>query len=273
MNVDLHCHTNLSDGSLAPSALIDLAVERNIDMLSITDHDTLAAYRAINEAPANLRIIPGIELSSQWRKSGVHIVGLNLDISSDSILEAVAQQSKARSERGEKIAEKLHRLGFENCLEGAISYTSGGQVGRPHFAQHLVAIGAVSSVAQAFKKYLGAGKAGDIKEQWADIPTVVSWIREAGGVAVLAHPLKYKLTRTKLVDLLGEFADAGGEGMEVISGRQVPSITKDLSILCNKHGLLASCGSDFHSADQPWAALGKVGALPESCMPVWHRWH
>ena len=123
-------------------------------------------------------------------------------------------------------------------------------------------------MAQAFKKYLGAGKAGDIKEQWADIPTVVSWIREAGGVAVLAHPLKYKLTRTKLVELLGEFADAGGEGMEVISGRQVPSITKDLSIMCNKHGLLASCGSDFHSADQPWAALGKVGALPESCMPV-----
>ena len=107
MNVDLHCHTNLSDGSLAPSALIDLAVERNIDMLSITDHDTLAAYRAIDEAPANLRIIPGIELSSQWRKSGVHIVGLNLDMSSDSILEAVAQQSKAAEREDFELADKL----------------------------------------------------------------------------------------------------------------------------------------------------------------------
>ena len=273
MNVDLHCHTNLSDGALAPSALVDLAIEREIDMLSITDHDTLAAYQAITEVPANLRIIPGIELSSQWRKSGVHIVGLNLDIASDAILEAVAQQSKARSERGEKIAEKLGRLGFENCLDGAISYTSGGQVGRPHFAQHLVAIGAVSTVAQAFKKYLGAGKAGDIKEQWADIPTVVSWIREAGGVAVLAHPLKYKLTRTKLNALLDDFTEAGGEGMEVISGLQLPAITKDLGILCNKYDLLASCGSDFHSSGQPWAALGRVAALPDNCSPVWHRWH
>jgi predicted metal-dependent phosphoesterase TrpH len=253
-------------------ALIDLAIEREIDMLSITDHDTLAAYQAIEDTPANLHIIPGIEFSSQWRKSGVHIVGLNLDIASDAILQGVAQQSKARSDRGEKIAEKLQRLGFDNCLEGAKSYTAGGEVGRPHFAQHLVAIGAVTNIAQAFKKYLGAGKAGDIKEQWADIPTVVDWIKEAGGVAVLAHPLKYKITRTKLVALLEDFTEAGGEGMEVISGLQVPSVTKDLATLCNKSGLLASCGSDFHSSGQPWAALGKVAQLPDSCKPVWQGW-
>jgi predicted metal-dependent phosphoesterase TrpH len=272
MNVDLHCHTNVSDGALTPMALIELAIEREIDMLSITDHDTLAAYQAIEDTPANLHIIPGIEFSSQWRKSGVHIVGLDLDIASDAILQGVTQQSKARSERGEKIAEKLQRLGFDNCLEGAKSYTAGGEVGRPHFAQHLVAIGAVTNIAQAFKKYLGAGKAGDIKEQWADIPTVVGWIKDAGGVAVLAHPLKYKITRTKLVALLEDFTEAGGEGMEVISGLQVPSVTKDLATLCNKSGLLASCGSDFHSSGQPWAALGKVAQLPDSCKPVWQRW-
>ena len=187
-------------------------------MLSITDHDSIAAYEAIDTAGTGLRMIPGIEFSSQWRKSGVHIVGLNLDLTSDAILEGVAQQSAAREDRGEKISEKLARLGFEDCLQGAKSFTAGGQVGRPHFAQHLVAIGAVTNIAQAFKKYLGAGKAGDIKEQWGDLATVVEWIRGAGGVAVLAHPKKYKMTGTKISSLLEEFASVGGEAVEVISG-------------------------------------------------------
>ena len=272
MNVDLHCHTNVSDGALTPAELIELAYERSIDMLSITDHDTLAAYQGLDQGSDRLRIVPGIEFSSQWRKSGVHIVGLNLNLNSDEILLGVAQQSKARSERGEKISEKLQRLGFDNCLEGAKGYTSGGEVGRPHFAQHLVAIGAVTNIAQAFKKYLGAGKAGDIKEQWADLDTVIGWIRAAGGVAVLAHPVKYKMTRTKLVSLLDDFTAAGGEGLEVISGLQIPSVTRDLAALCRTHHLLASCGSDFHSSGQPWASLGMVAQLPDNLTPVWSRW-
>lgn len=272
MNIDLHCHTNVSDGTLPPQDLVNLALERGLDMLSITDHDSIAAYEAIDTTGTGLRMIPGIEFSSQWRKSGVHIVGLNLDLTSDAILEGVAQQSAAREDRGEKISEKLGRLGFEDCLKGAKSYTSGGQVGRPHFAQHLVAIGAVTNIAQAFKKYLGAGKAGDIKEQWGDLATVVEWIRGAGGVAVLAHPKKYKMTGTKISSLLEEFASVGGEAVEVISGLQIPSVTRDMANLCQRHGLLASGGSDFHSANQPWAALGMVAKLPENCTPVWSRW-
>jgi predicted metal-dependent phosphoesterase TrpH len=272
MNIDLHCHTNISDGSLSPQDLIALAIEREIDVLSVTDHDSVAAYDRINPLSKKPQIIPGIEFSSFWRKSGVHIVGLNLDLDSDAIAQGLAQQSQARRERGEKISEKLHALGFEDCLEGAISYTAGGEVGRPHFAQHLVAIGAVTNIAQAFKKYLGAGKAGDIKEQWADMATVISWIRDAGGVAVLAHPTKYKLTRTKLQMLLQDFSASGGEAMEVISGLQVPSVTKDMASLCRTHNLLASCGSDFHAPNQHWAALGMVAKLPDSCTAVWSRW-
>ena len=272
MNVDLHCHTNISDGALPPEALIRLAEERNVDMLSITDHDSIQAYNDLRPPCANLQLIPGIELSSYWNKYGVHIVGLNLDLSSAAIQEGVAQQSQAREERAIKIADKLQRLGFDNCLAGAKSFTSGGQVGRPHFAQHLVAIGAVSSIQQAFNKYLGAGKVGDIKEQWADMAQTIDWIRGAGGVAVLAHPTKYKMTRSKINLLLEDFAALGGEAMEVISGLQIPSVTKDMAKLCNSHGLMASSGSDFHSDQQPWAALGMVAPLPDSCTPVWQSW-
>lgn len=273
MNIDLHCHTTASDGTLSPTELINLACEREIDILSITDHDNVDAYQKIAPIGDKLTLIHGIEFSSQWCKSGVHIVGLNLNLNSDALIEGVSLQTQARRERGEKIAEKLARLGFDNSLEGAKAFTAGGEVGRPHFAQHLVAIGAVSNVQQAFKRYLGAGKAGDIKEQWSDMTTIISWIRAAGGVAVLAHPTKYKMTRSKLINLLTDFVAAGGQGMEVISGMQVPSVTQDLARLCNQFKLLASCGSDFHAPNQHWAALGMVAELPSHCKPVWHHWN
>ena len=135
-----------------------------------------------------------------------------------------------------------------------------------------MAIGAVSNIQQAFKRYLGAGKVGDVKDQWADLKTVIDWIRDAGGVAVLAHPTKYKLTRSKLIELITAFKAAGGEAMEVISGSQVPSVTRDMARLCRDSGLEASCGSDFHSLNQPWASLGHVAPLPEDCTPIWNRW-
>ncbi len=273
MNIDLHCHTTASDGSLSPPELLDLAQEREIDMLSITDHDTLNAYQQLNQAYNSIQIIPGIELSSQWNRRGVHIVGLNVGLSSPSILEAVEQQSNARYERAAKIAEKLERFGFTDCLAGALSFASGPeQIGRPHFARYLVKIGAASNIQQAFKRYLGAGKAGDIKDQWATPETVIGWIRDAGGVAVLAHPTKYKLTRTKLIELLTDFKAAGGAAMEVISGSQLPSVTRDMARLCQDLGLDASCGSDFHAPNQEWAALGKVAPLPNNCTAVWQRW-
>ena len=271
MNIDLHCHTNVSDGVLTPNQLIDLAIDRGVDVLSITDHDTLGAYSIIDAVPPHLQLIPGIEFSSQWRKQGVHIVGLKVDLSNESIIKAVTQQTEARKRRAQIIAEKLKRLGFDNCLEGAQAF-AGSHIGRPHFAQYLVQIGAVKNINQAFKKYLGAGKVGDIKDEWADLKTVVGWIHQAGGVAVLAHPKKYNLTRTKLVDFINDFCEAGGGAMEVISGLQIPSVTRDLAGLCNKFNLLASCGSDFHAPDKQWAALGMVGQLPDDCIPVWEHW-
>ena len=272
MNVDLHCHTTVSDGALSPAQLIALAVDREIDMLAITDHDSIDCYRQIDTARADLTLITGIELSTTWQGRSVHIVGLNIDLKNPALLEGVSQQSLARDQRAVKISQRLEKLGFENTLQGARSISNGGQIGRPHFAQHLVQIHAVTSVQQAFNKYLGSGKAGDIKEHWASLEDVISWIRNAGGVAVLAHPTKYKMTRTKLCLLIEDFIDAGGEAMEVISGAQNPSITGSMAALCHKYNLLASCGSDFHAPEQPWASLGHVPQLPSNCKPVWTHW-
>jgi predicted metal-dependent phosphoesterase TrpH len=272
MNIDLHCHSNLSDGALPPADLVDLAIQREVEMLAITDHDSIDCYREIDLLTDSIKIITGIEFSTTWRNNGIHIVGLNMDLQNHDLLEGVRRQSAARTERAHKIGQRLQNLGFDNCFEGAQRHSGGGQIGRPHFAQHLVDIGAVSTVQQAFKRYLGAGKAGDIKEQWADLGEVISWIRGAGGVAVLAHPTKYKMTRTKLCTLLEEFASLGGEAMEVISGSQTVSVTQSMAGLCQQFDLLASCGSDFHSLGQPWAALGMVPKLPANCVPVWSRW-
>ena len=272
MNVDLHSHTTASDGLLTPPELLQLAIQRNIDMLSITDHDTLDAYLDIADEGLGLRLIPGIEFSSKWRKIGVHIVGLNVDLKNATILEGAAAQTRARTERAKKIADRLALLGFKDSLQAARVNATGGQIGRPHFAQHLVDIGAVKSTKQAFKKYLGAGKVADIKSCWGDIETVTGWITAAGGTAVLAHPAKYGLTRSKLIHLLNDFKDAGGEALEVISGQQKATITADLASLSNQYQLLASCGSDFHQHHRPWASLGRVEQLPDQCQPVWSRW-
>ena len=271
MNVDLHCHTNLSDGSLSPHELVQLAVEREIDILSITDHDNIDCYTEITASNDRLKLISGIEFSTTWRNIGVHIVGLNMDLNNAELLEGIRFQSVAREKRAVLIDKKLHDLGFKDCLEGAKRFSSGRQVGRPHFAQHLVDIGAVSNMQQAFKRYLGAGKAGDIKQQWASLGEVIAWIRGAGGIAVLAHPTKYKMTRTKLCLLLEDFVELGGEAMEVISGTQTVSETQSMARLCKQYNLLASRGSDFHAPGQPWAALGMASELPADCIPVWSK--
>ena len=270
---DLHCHTNCSDGQLTPKQLVDRAIEMGVNALAITDHDTIAAFQYINiKENSSIKIIPGIEFSSSWEKINVHIIGLNFKLDSTSLETGIKFQQAARSQRAAMIASRLDNLGFKGSLAGAANIAKNGNIGRPHFAQYLLDIGAVKDIDQAFKKYLGSGKPGDVKNFWADLPQIVSWIKEAGGIAVLAHPKKYKLTRNKLKRLLDDFIEAGGEGMEVISGNQSPDITKDLENLCIEKKLLASCGSDFHRPGQAWAELGHIPTLPLSCIPIWKHW-
>ncbi|MGA9573924.1 MAG: PHP domain-containing protein [Lysobacterales bacterium] len=271
MIFDLHSHTLLSDGVLTPVELIARAVEYNVNVLSITDHDTIDAYDKMPLIHAQIKLVAGIELSTQCAAVGIHVLGLNIDPGSDAIVAAARIQGETRLQRARRIAENLARKGIGDAFEGAMKLSVGSYIGRPHFARYLINIGKVDSMHTAFKKYMGDGKAGDVKKQWAELPQIIDWIRDAGGIAVLAHPLKYKLTRTRLKRLLDVFIAAGGQGMEVVSGKQTPQQTSDMAQLCEQKKLLASCGSDFHMPGKPWAELGRFAPLPGRVVPVWDR--
>lgn len=271
---DLHSHSLYSDGILRPQAVVSRAKAQGVTTLALTDHDTTQgiAEARVQAELEGIDLIAGIEFSCLWQGMNIHIVGLNIDLTASSLIAGEAQQQRARDERAITIAEKLDKAGLKGSYEGALALADGGVVGRPHFARYLVESGKVKSVAAAFKKYLGAGKVGDVKQVWPDIATAVQWITEAGGVAVVAHPDKYKLTRTKLKRLLVDFKEAGGLAMEVVSGRQQPQTSQDLGRIANEYGLYASCGSDFHVPDQPWQELGKYSPMPEGVRPVWEAW-
>ena len=271
MIFDLHCHTHFSDGLLSPEAVIARAKERGVAVLAITDHDTIAAVGIAQKAAveSGITLISGIEFSSQWGRGGVHIVGLGVDVNSPALIAAIEFQEQARTARAVAIADRLSRAGFPGAFAGAQAIASNGTLGRPHFAQYLVAIGAVKNINAAFKKYLGTGKPADVKYQWPLMDQVIAWIHAAGGVAVLAHPAKYELTRTKMCALVDSFVAAGGDALEVISGLQPAALTEDLLRIANTRLLHASCGSDFHIPDQPWQELGSFGRLPANAKPVW----
>ncbi len=273
MLYDLHTHSHCSDGKLSPEELVALAKMNKVDVLALTDHDTVAGVSAAKAAAGDdLTIIPGIEVSSLWAGRSIHIVGLQIDIDSPDLQQAVAQQSDLRLERAKTIALRLEKVGIKNAWEGAQTYAKGAAIGRPHFAQHIISEGYATNFAQAFKRYLGAGKVGDVKSQWPSINSVIEWINAAGGIAILAHPDKYGLTRTKLYSLLEEFSAAGGKAIEVVSGHQTLAVTQKLHRAAIDFSLLASCGSDFHSPDNRWQSPGIMSPLPKKCQAVWDFW-
>jgi predicted metal-dependent phosphoesterase TrpH len=269
--VDLHCHSTASDGVLSPADVVRRAAERGVGTLALTDHDTLAGLDEAAEAAAEagITLVPGTEISCQWQQHTLHIVALNFDRRAPSFVEALKAQSRARSQRALLIDEQLRKKGCPSVLEAARAKTRDGVPGRPHFARALVEAGAIRSEQQAFKRWLGTGKVGDIKTCWPSLEEVLAYIRQAGGVAVLAHPRKYRMSATRLRALVAEFAAIGGDALEVLTGGQSPADTDLLASLCVKHQLRASSGSDFHRPGQPWTELGSLPPLPKSVVPIW----
>jgi predicted metal-dependent phosphoesterase TrpH len=274
MRIDLHTHTTASDGKLTPAELAAHAVHCGIDTLAITDHDTVEAYGRLGRIPhPSLRLISGVEFSTQWRKTDIHILGLNIDTAAPSLTEGIAIQQRHRLDRAGRIAARLTGLlGLDHILDAVQQLSQAGNIGRPHFAQYLINSGVVKDQAEAFKKYLGTGKKAYIKPSWAEPADVICWIREAGGTALLAHPGRYNLSTAGLMSLVDDFAAAGGQGLEVVTGNQPSELTAWLARICSHKDLLASCGSDFHGPDQRWASPGKFPALPGNCIPVWDSW-
>lgn len=270
--IDLHCHSTASDGALSPSALVERASEKGVSHLALTDHDTIAGLAEAGKAAQKLGIVlvPGVELSCLWKSRTIHIVGLDFDPEDTAFHLALEHQNENRWARARMIADRLDRLGVEALLDKATAAAGGDVPGRPHFAEVLIGEGVVRNAAQAFKRYLGNGKAGDVKAYWPELPEVVRWINEAGGIAVLAHPRKYQLTATKLRELTADFRRAGGQAIEVSTSGQSSGDLGFLAELCRREQLLASQGSDFHFPGTPWCELGRIMKMPDGLEPVWH---
>ena len=271
MIVDFHTHSLASDGALAPTELLRRAKAAGVRQFALTDHDTTAGYLSVRHTTEahEVGLISGVELSCRWATTTVHVVGLNFDADAPEMVAMVEQLTQAREERAEKIAKRLAGVGIDGALEGAKAIAKESQIGRPHFATWMAEAGAVDSVTEAFDKYLGAGKIGDVKMFWPPLSDVVQAITRAGGVAILAHPLKYRLTGMKLRALINDFKAAGGGAIEVLNGRQPETDLKRLSQLAEGNGLMCSVGSDFHRDFEYGPKLGvDVERLPTGAY-VW----
>ncbi|MDT0501801.1 MULTISPECIES: PHP domain-containing protein [unclassified Halomonas] len=272
LRIDLHMHSTASDGALSPMDLVALCAAQGLTHMALTDHDTLDGVAEAAEAARRegLVLVPGTELSTQWRGIGIHVVGLLPEGVKGALVEGLEAQAVARVKRARTIASRMERIGLDDALARAREQAGSERpLGRPDFARALVAAGVVPDVATAFKKYLGAGKPGDVKALWPDMAEAVGWVLSAGGVAVLAHPLRYSLTRRKRGLLLDDFSAAGGQAAELVSGFQNPDVTRDLSRQLQERGLYASLGSDFHFTGGHLAP-GSMSPVPRTAtLPVW----
>ncbi|MCU7939465.1 MAG: PHP domain-containing protein [gamma proteobacterium symbiont of Bathyaustriella thionipta] len=271
MQIDLHTHSTASDGRLTPAELVALAAQAGVDVLALTDHDGIGGLDEARQCAldAGIQFINGIELSVTWNKRTVHIVGLNFDCDHAPLQAGIQRLQDFREVRAREIASKLDSAGIKGAYDGAKRFSGGKMLGRMHFANFLVDAGYAKNVRSVFKKYLVNNKPGHVTGDWATLEEAVSWITQAGGVAVIAHPARYKLTRTKLRKLIKGFIAAGGQAMEVVSGSHCVNEVKTMACHANDFDLYASSGSDFHDPDFPWIKLGQLPDLPEKCRPVW----
>lgn len=269
MLIDLHCHSTCSDGSLTPAELVKAAEKRNIDMLSITDHDNMDAYFGL-PLVSPVKIIKGVEFSTTWNKCVIHILGLNMSDQCMQLQHVINKQKDARVQRAKVISKRLNRCGLIGGYETISTYKKSWQIGRPDFAQLLVKQGIFKDVQSAFKKILGRGKIGDVKSQWLSLTKIIQAIHSAGGFAILAHPLTYQFTNTKLKRFLYDFTALGGDGIEVINGYQNSDKTAYLIKLSQEFRLKASIGSDFHH-NSAWSQLGcTTDHIKNQIDPIWN---
>lgn len=271
MKIDLHCHSRASDGTLTPTELVSRALNQQVDLLALTDHDSIAGLAEAREAArgSRLRLINGVEISTRWHSFDIHVVGLDFDSDNTQLQHLLAHQAEQRRVRAETISAKLAKRQIPDTLAQALGYAAGGSVGRSHFARVLVERGIVAAKQAAFDKYLGRGQSAYVPNQWCSIEEAVATLQAAGGLAVLAHPGKYQLSNKWLRNLLGEFKAAGGDAMEAIHCQQNLQQRQFLQALALEHDLLISAGSDFHFPCR-WVELGRGLTRPEQ-PGVWHQ--
>ncbi len=272
--VDLHLHSTASDGTLEPAVLVARVAAAGVRVMALTDHDTLAGLAPARAAARGwgICLVDGIELTAAWRGRVLHIVGLGIDPASPVLSGAMAELKERRRERARRIGEKLTRFGIEGAYEGARRLAGGGVIARPHFARHLVACGHAADTDEAFRRYLKKGRPGYVATEWPELEQVIGWIHAAVGRAVLAHPMRYRLTGAWLRRLLAAFTEAGGEALEVSCGSHTRQEFERCLGLARRFGLMGSLGSDWHGGDSPWSQPGRIPPLPGWITPVWQDW-
>lgn len=277
MTVDLHCHSTASDGAFSPTVLVERAHARGVRLLALTDHDTLEGLPEAQVAAERLgvRLINGIELSCTWSGMTIHVLGYAFALDAPTLRQALDDLHLGRWRRAESIAERLAAKGMPGALEGARSFQqelgdSGNAPARPHFAEFLVRAGYVRDRAEAFRKWLGAGKLGDVKQHWPSLEQTVATLHEAGAWISLAHPCQYELTRSKRRRLVTAFVASGGHALEVVNGLQPAEQVGRLAVLVREFGLLASVGSDFHGPGER-TELGLYREMPADLAPLWRH--
>ena len=270
--VDLHSHSRASDGLLSPAEVARRAVDNGVDMLALTDHDEtqgLAQARGVADA-FGMRFINGVEISIEWSGLQVHIVGLDFDADDATLNAGLEGIRSGRVERARRMAADLERVDIPGCFEGAMRYAENPNlIGRSHFARYMVERGVCRDTQSVFESYLVPGKPGYVTHRWVTLADAVGWIRGAGGLAVIAHPGRYKFSRVEMRHLFDEFKGLGGQAIEVVSGSQSQDHLIQMSRLAREYGFLASCGSDFHGPEESHIDIGGNASLPGDLTPVW----
>ena len=272
---DLHSHSTYSDGLLTPDAVVHRAALRGVDVFALTDHDEIAGLAEARDAAldAGITFIPGAELSVSWESHTLHILGLRIDATNPALDAGLASIRSGRDARARRIAAGLAEAGIHGAYEGARKYvTSDRLMSRTHFARFLVEAGHARETSDVFKRFLTPGKPGYVKHAWATLAEAVDWIHGAGGVAAIAHPGRYKVSPTGMRRLLGEFRDAGGDGIEVLSPSHTPAQFAEYSTYARVFGFAASCGSDYHGPGESWLDLGDLPDMPAGVTPIWSVW-
>jgi predicted metal-dependent phosphoesterase TrpH len=272
MNADLHCHSTVSDGQLAPAEVAARAHAGGVTLWSLTDHDQVGGQREAREAAEALGMgyLGGVEVSVTWAGRTVHVVGLNVDAECQELIDGLAATRSGRQARGEAIGEALAEIGIPGAYEGALRYVNDpAMISRTHFARFLVEQGHAASTSDVFAKYLGDGKPGFVGHRWSKLTDAMKWIKAAGGEAVIAHPGRYDFSPVEFAALFDEFIQLGGRAIEVVTGSHTPDQYREYAEVARRYGFYASRGSDFHAAGEGRIDLGQLPPLPADLKPVW----
>lgn len=272
LNADLHCHSVVSDGTLTPEALAQRAHANGVELWSLTDHDEIGGqHRAANAARAlGMKYLTGVEISVTFIGQTVHIVGLGFDADNERLSDGLRQTRGGRKERAMEMADGLAKVGIKGAFEGALQFVGNPElISRTHFARFLVETGVCKETNEVFRKFLTEGKPGFVPHRWAYLKDAVTWINEAGGMAIIAHPARYNFSPNEEFALFTKFKALGGRGVEVVTGSHTATEYKTYADMANEFGLAASRGSDFHSPDESHTELGTLPPLPGNVTPVW----